>query len=850
MEKSPSSTISNITQISSNLSQISNNDFKIGGKKNYTKMKSSFFGPPAAKRSSGFFGPSKGQHTWIDDRPDGEPLSEFYEIRKKIIFKRINVIHNENEFAKFILDSQTKANNTIKQEGLFFTPRDVFDWAVTLKENISNYFLVIYSYLNAKKNLTALHLFFLMNIQNREKVEKIFEQIKKNFKNMSNSNRIGKFYPSIIKIFLQVLSVMIKFSVKFNKLFYENFYLKKYLLTIDIVKNTVINRFITFNSGNENDYKNLGRFFFFDCFYKQAIYSFHRYESFNIIIEIFNNIFEYYKTLNESSFINLEQILLMKSNYNLGLILYTLGNNQEALSKFNEAISYMKNINYYPYIISKFIPNNKIENKSNINNTNIKSIIDKSTLSTFNIDESVEKIIGEKAIKKRSISTRVDNDSTLKNKEILFGLKEKYCSVINFGKNKIYLLEKEKNVETYIKDQMYIEIELMMAELELNRNNYEGAFYHINDILNIFQKPVNISKKKLEYSKTFKELDRGSLDNTKKAILNNKRVIDISDLNRRRICFILDRIDKVLIKKLDKNQYYNSRKYLEEIQDISSYESDTSRSKNSEKARYKNKNKNILISIKDKKLMQSLEKFFIFICGLSLYQLKILNEFQPDQSQKRDELPILFPNQFKDCLNFEQRLSLNYLDTMSLSRCVILLDSKKEISPYNLNYALIANKNIHRKNSEKNGVGDWTYSQIYLKKRDKYILRNKKERSSLININNSNNISMNLNTGKKKYGLDYGNNNKYNNKKNLKKKMFIQGQFEKFIEEDEDFNYKIEEIIMEDDDKIKINRSKIYKVMNELEPKEKELIMNDKSYVEDFVKNIKKKLKRSRSSYK
>ena len=80
--------------------------------------------------------------------------------------------------------------------------------------------------------------------------------------------------------------------------------------------------------------------------------------------------------------------------------------------------------------------------------------------------------------------------------------------------------------------------------------------------------------------------------------------------------------------------------------------------------------------------------------------------------------------------------------------------------------------------------------------------------------------------------------------------MFIQGQFEKFIEEDEDFNYKIEEIIMEDDDKIKINRSKIYKVMNELDPKEKEVIMNDKSYVEDFVKNIKKKLKRSRSSYK
>ena len=76
---------------------------------------------------------------------------------------------------------------------------------------------------------------------------------------MSNSNRIGKFYPSIIKNFVQILSVIIKLSVKFNKISLENYYLKRYLLTINIVKNTVINRFITFNAGNENDFKNLGR---------------------------------------------------------------------------------------------------------------------------------------------------------------------------------------------------------------------------------------------------------------------------------------------------------------------------------------------------------------------------------------------------------------------------------------------------------------------------------------------------------------------------------------------------------------------------------------------------------------
>ena len=56
----------------------------------------------------------------------------------------------------------------------------------------------------------------------------------------------------------------------------------------------------------------------------------------------------------------------------------------------------------------------------------------------------------------------------------------------------------------------------------------------------------------------------------------------------------------------------------------------------------------------DIKMLKDLEKFFMFLCTLSLFQINVLNETQPD-SWKRYDLPILFSSQFKDCLSKNQR---------------------------------------------------------------------------------------------------------------------------------------------------------------------------------------------------
>ena len=92
------------------------------------------------------------------------------------------------------------------------------------------------------------------------------------------------------------------------------------------------------------------------------------------------------------------------------------------------------------------------------------------------------------------------------------------------------------------------------------------------------------------------------------------------------------------------------------------------------------------------KTVTEIEKFFIFLSKLSEYQVKILNEFQPKDGLNKNDLPILFSNQFKDCLTFSQRISLDKLQTMALSRYIILKDPSQQITLNNINYELFTLK--------------------------------------------------------------------------------------------------------------------------------------------------------------
>ena len=71
----------------------------------------------------------------------------------------------------------------------------------------------------------------------------------------------------------------------------------------------------------------------------------------------------------------------------------------------------------------------------------------------------------------------------------------------------------------------------------------------------------------------------------------------------------------------------------------------------------------------------------------------MLNETQPDNIKSKD-LPILFSSQFKDCLSHRQRIELDNLQTMALTRFIILKDSNKWIMPTNLNIGIIEEQKV------------------------------------------------------------------------------------------------------------------------------------------------------------
>ncbi len=797
--------------------------------------KFSFFGSAKPKTGTGFFGSWK--TSYIDDKPSPEPLGKSYEKRKNIIFKRLNIKNDEKEILKLILESQKKANNLIKGKiGFFFYPQEIHEWTIVLKENIANYCLVFHLYLLSKQANKASELFLLLDQQNRDLLSSIAHQIKKNFKNMSNNNRIAKFYPSIITIFFQILSVIIKFASKFNKNLIEDHYLKIYIEVIYEIRETIIKRFTSVNNDLENDFKLMGRYFYYNCIYTISIYFLYRYQSLKIIISIFLFILEQYQ---EKDLINSEQLLLLKINYNLGLLYYVEGNAIEAIVHLNQCKNKLKEISLFPYTILKENTNPVSyalsSTKMNTNNEYSNNYCpDRTSISSFNIDESVDKYVTSGRLKKRSISSRLSRDMGITQRS--FEPTKRVCSNIIFGKEKFIFREQMRFINECLSQKIDIEIELFLAEIELDQKNYKQSFIHVNKILDIVrQPPKKYNKEFLGSCKKAFNMENSSPHNNSvyfklaeynKNSYSNHQITTsifnipkiqlnqiISESNKRHISYILEEIEQEYRKR---TEYGNSN------QDLNNILYDDYKSSKTDRYEYDRRlNENIK---RENKISLETEKFFIFICGLSLYQLKILNEFQPEPSKKRDDLPILFPNQFKDCLTFSQRMALNDLDTMSLSRYVILKDSSKDISPDNLDYVFLTRK-IKSSHKDKN-------LDVIIE-----------------NNNNENFYEIAKKMSKDSFDENSGEGKDNIKGENTKNNLFDKERFQKFVEEDKIFNQKITEITKKDNKKfLERNRHKILKILHGLKTKEKQLLMKSSQCFNDFLKKIEKKMSKKKLS--
>ena len=786
----------------------------------------------------------------VDDRPSPEKISkENASIIKKIIFRKLDIKNNEKEIIKLILDNQNRANevNKLKDFKSFFfvTQKKFYHYVMDLKENIAYYSLIFRLYINSSQKNKAKELFLLMDKQNKELIQLLSNAIKKAFRLMQNNNRIGKYSPLIIKFFFQIVSVMIKLSSICNKPFIENFYLKIYMETMLSIRETITDKFTSINNELENDYKLMSRFFYYDCAYKMSIYFLYRYQAFNIVISLLQFINEQYHKKDVLYLINSENLLLLKLHYNLALIYYVDGNNKEAITNLNQAKGRIYEITSFPYTIIKENNNNiikskpriSVKNKNSNDVSNNNKCPDRSSITSFNIDETVENYVTGNRVKKRSISSRLSGDLTITEKN--FEPRITFCSNLVYGKEKYTDKEQTRYINDCLSQKMEIEIELLMAEIELDQKHYKESFTHVNKILNTIKQPTKKytkeksfpAKKMYNYEHDSALTNRTYLklaDLNKFSYSNNNVVFDsfnlskiqysqpISESNRRYISYILEVIEQ---------EYKNRSEYMTSYNDtnninLSDYKKNSKTDRMEYNKRYnQNKNRERIISLET-------EKFFIFICGLSIYQLKILNEFQPEPSKMRDDLPILFPNQFKDCLTFSQRLALNNLDTMSLSRYIILKDSNKDISPENLDYVFLTKK---IKSSHKDKNYDCITSRD-INNQNFFDIKRQLSKSSCTNSPESSGES----TGSKKG---------FETERILKKNLFDKERLQKFVEDDKIFNQKIDEITKNDNKHfLEINRIKILKVLHSLQPNEKQLLMNSSSHFKKFLKKIEKKM--------
>ncbi len=372
---------------------------------------------------------------------------------------------------------------------------------------------------------------------------------------------------------------------------------------------------------------------------------------------------------------------------NLVKLIYSKNYDEEI--NINEKILLFKNIynlGFYNYIYgnNNEAINNLIESKNKLlqltslfpqeylfhNKINTIDAISKNSLFVIKNDEENFKT-SSKTIKKSDYLNNIYSN------EQIFSKKNK--------NNFLYQFEKK----IYLKEKILKNIELTISEIELDNNNYVSAYKHI-------QIALNYLKKNLEKPNNF-------------TLLNKKYKIKSSIIKQNENNFSIEKrkIEK-LLSEIEK-QYENiiQNKNLNEL--------------NENKKNKKNYESSNLI-------IKELEKFFIFLCSLNLYQIQILNDSQPEINiiKQRNDLPIFFSNNFKDCLTQNQRNLLNNISNLALSRCNILKNpmEKIELKNFNFNYFIINDQKYddYIDKKELNNIEDINNNNIIENKNFKKII--------------------------------------------------------------------------------------------------------------------------------
>ena len=564
-----------------------------------------------------------------------------------------------------------------------------------LEDLMALYSLIIFYFIKNKYLNKAKTIYLVIIKQNIKCLNYLEKLIDFNaLLRSKNDKYIMRVFQTSVIILLKVYSFLIKYSFLLHLSYYGNMFMRKYMnlsykfylysMSLHKLKNSMI----------ENEIQ--VKFWFSILNYYSAYFSIANYLPMNIPISLCNVIINIINSIDDKYFDLKEKNLLLCTYYNKGLLLYVSGNNEEAINCLKETkkkifmyiedllpdkqnkklgltysvygspfadgikkgrrkhkdkgiISFQKLFNSITKNAINLVTSNSnnsifANNKKQLVNINKKFEPFFLSNDPFNIINFIKLYLQFYNIKIDGLEEEISAKSTynkLKSRHNNSSFDRKsYIKLTNINKSL------QKNTPNIFKNPILIRTELLLAEIEIDGKNYKSAYTYVNHalaIISLFRKLKNIFLLN-------KYNNEQKLINEFLNILDNNNIKNYSGISER-------------------------EEYDEEEEEYDTFSKDEEYKKE-----YELKEKVKL----NRKILTEIEKFFLFFSTLSAYQIKVLNDTQPN-TEKRNYLPILFQNQFKDCLNIKQMVAVENLHVMSLSRNVILKDPDKLILPKNLN---------------------------------------------------------------------------------------------------------------------------------------------------------------------
>ena len=632
----------------------------------------------------------------------------------------------QNKFNKTILNLYNKDNNDFndnselssslrsKRDNIhyYYNNNDIY---IEIQEKIyffhkledimAIYSIIIFYLVKNKNDTKAKEIYLIMIKQNIKCINyldnlidfKIYAKEKNN--NNTNNRSLIRIYQSSIRIMLKIYSFLIKYGFYLHLSYYGNLFMKKYLhlsynyylfhIYMHKIKNSSIE--------NENQFKH----WFCSLNFFSAYFSIANYLPLKIPISLCNMILNIYNNIDDRYLELKDKNIIICTLYNKGIFLYMNGQSEEAINSLKEA---KKRLFLYIedyYTDEEVVP---LRNSSNQGNLLVSKKNKKKNKSKNKGMSSIQKLF--KTVHKTQLLIRSCSNKTLIcnnynfRKQIIninkkfepFFLSNTPFNITNFINNylRIYNIKiegtedaihqkptfnkklnknenslkdrrsfiqltdidkrRQQNIPNIFKSPFLIKTELLIAEIELDKKNYRSAYTYVNHALSIISVLRKI--KNIYYLNKYKKEQK--IINEFLNIIDNSNIKNYSDMSENK-------------EDIEEDEEYDSIEQKEQFE-----------------REYELKEKIYL----NKKLLKELEKFFLFFTTLSAYQIKLLNDTQP-KTEKKNYLPILFQNQFKNCLSIKQIIAFENLHVMSLSRYMILKDPNKLILPNNLNISLL-----------------------------------------------------------------------------------------------------------------------------------------------------------------